>query len=134
MIATSFDAIARSLSGGGLCVTDLCQHHCWEFPSDEEMGGMTWNQLSGMLAAKTCRCGAVALAELPRGCKWRCLQPGEIIPDLLTEGLGVSMRPKAGSHQVAVVDLCFIKMKAMELSGDLASSLLRIAYVLRAGT
>lgn len=141
-MAASFGAVARSLGHGGeLFVTDLWRHHCWLFPSADEMEGMSRDQQDRMLAVKTCICGSVALTELPSGCEWRCLQPVEMVPDVVTEAAGrVALLPAVGRDDgtngchVAVVDLCFIKMKAVELAGDLASSILRIAYALRAAT
>ena len=135
MITASFDSVARSSIGrvGGPVVTDLSTHHCWQFPPVDEVEGMSHDQQNSMLAIKTCNCGAVALTELPHGCQWRCLKPGELVPNVLVEAATME-QDKGHSHCVSAVDLCFIKMKAVELSGELASNLLRIAYVLRAAT
>lgn len=134
MITASFDSVARSIGKvGGPVVTDLSTHHCWQFPPVDEVEGMSHDQQNSMLAIKMCNCGAVALTELPHGCQWRCLKPGELVPNVLVEAATME-QDKGHSHCVSAVDLCFIKMKAVELSGELASNLLRIAYVLRAAT
>lgn len=142
MIVTSFDLVARYLGrAGGLVVSDLSTHHCWQFPSVDELEGMSQDQQTSVLAIKACSCGAVALSELPHGCQWRCLHPGEVVPSVLMEAAGriglspmVEQDSRRRSHCVSAIDLSFMKMKAVELSGELASSLLRIAYVLRAAT
>lgn len=136
MMTASFDAVAQSLGHGGeLFLTDLCTHHCWQFPSVDEM---SVDEQNSVLAKKTCCCGAVVLSELPPGCQWRCLQPGEIVPDSLIEtARRVRSAPMVDGSKVhnrcpSAIDLCFIKMKAVELAGELASSILRIAFMIRA--
>ena len=122
-VADSFVAVATLLEHDrGIVALDSTFHHCWPLPPLSEA-------MPTLREGQSCRCGAVTSSMLPVGCRLTRAFSGEsVYLDVVGEKVTKS---EASSYQEfpRVCDCYSAKLKATELAGDIASTVLQTAWV-----
>ena len=117
-IAESFIATALCLEHDkGTIAVDSAYHHCWSCPPISEATPTSSR-------APSCRCGAVTSSMLPADCTWR-----EIHVCGSSLGLEKEEFNDRGSPPSAptVCDCYSAKLRATQLTGDIAATVLQTA-------
>lgn len=119
-IAESFVAMAMCLDHHkGTIAIDSTYHHCWSRPPISEATPTS-------TTVQSCRCGAVTSSMLPADCTWCEVH---VATNILNSELGKERANDRGFPPgiPAVCDCYTAKLRATELTGDIASTILQTA-------
>ena len=110
-VAAAFKQVARYLEHwDGEIMMDSLYHHCWSAPP------LGYNETNSV--PPSCNCGAVVKSQLPSYVTWDSF-------DLKEEHF-----KDPPSTPLSVCDPFLAKVKAIEVTGDLASTVLQTAFVI----
>lgn len=121
-IAESFIATALCLEHDrGTIAVDSAYHHCWSCPPISET-------MPTSVTVQSCRCGAVTSSMLPTDCAWSKVH---VAANVLNLELGKERTNDRGFPPgiPAVCDCYTAKLRATELTGDIASTVLQTACI-----
>lgn len=116
-VADSFVAMATSLEHDrGTIVSDSVFHHCWLLPPLAQT-------TPTLRAGQVCGCGLIASSMLPEGCR---------LTTLTRENVFTAQEITQSDNSInfpSVCDFYFPKLRATELAGDVASSVLHTGWI-----
>ena len=117
-VAESFIATALCLEHDrGTIAVDSAYHHCWSRPPISEATPTS-------TTVQSCRCGAVTSSMLPTDSKWREIH----LAAKLEPGKEERNNDRSFPPGIPTVCDCYTaKLRATELTGDIASTLLQTA-------
>lgn len=122
-VADSFVTMSTMLEHDrGTVALDSTFHHCWSLPPFSEA-------TPTLREGQSCRCGAMTSSMLPAGCRLTRALSGESMHlDMVGEK---ATKSEAASCQTfpRVCDCYSAKLRATELAGDIASTVLQTAWV-----